>query len=99
LSRLGHPFRIHFKILCFLIKGNQMNDLKPLPAGPDRTNKICPVCGKRSYSQAGIHPQCSMDQADAPRKNRLAAERKATQAAKMLPLDEEPTGDISKETA
>jgi hypothetical protein len=37
----------------------------------------CSVCGKLSYSANGIHPQCAMVQADAPRKQRLAAERRA----------------------
>lgn len=28
----------------------------------------CPVCGKPSYSLAGIHPQCSVSRADKARK-------------------------------
>jgi len=38
---------------------------------------ICPVCGERSYSAHGVHPQCAVVQADAPRKQRLAAEKRA----------------------
>jgi hypothetical protein len=34
----------------------------PLPTRP-----ICPVCKKAVYSRAGIHPQCAMNQAEAPR--------------------------------
>jgi hypothetical protein len=34
------------------------------------------VCGKKSYSAAGIHPQCSVQQADAPRQAALAAKKK-----------------------
>ena len=40
---------------------------KPEPLYPSRNRKHCPVCGKVSYSAAGIHPQCAMDQADAKR--------------------------------
>jgi hypothetical protein len=48
---------------------------------------ICPVCGKKSYSAAGVHPQCSMQLADAPRQAALAAKKKqlkeAEEAAKL----------------
>jgi hypothetical protein len=54
-----------------------MSEKKPTPIVIQRTDKNCPVCGKRSYSRDGVHPQCSMVQADAPRKLRLAAEKKA----------------------
>ena len=36
----------------------------------------CPVCGKKSYSSNGIHPQCAMLQADSARTEKLKAERK-----------------------
>ena len=39
--------------------------------------KLCPVCGKASYSAKGIHPQCAVSQADEPRRLKLAAERRA----------------------
>jgi hypothetical protein len=39
--------------------------------------KQCPVCGKTSYSAVGIHPQCAVQQADAPRRKLLAAEKRA----------------------
>ena len=35
-----------------------------------------------SYSLGGIHPQCAVNLADLPIKNRLAAERKAKAKAK-----------------
>ena len=38
---------------------------KPLYSPPNR--KLCPICGEVSYSAAGIHPQCSMRDADAKR--------------------------------
>lgn len=34
---------------------------------------LCPVCGKASYSKAGVHPQCVVARADAvDRANRKA---------------------------
>jgi hypothetical protein len=38
--------------------------------------QICAVCGKRSYSLNGIHPQCAVKQADEPRQLKLAAEKR-----------------------
>lgn len=38
--------------------------------------KDCPVCGKRTYSQGGIHPQCAVSQADSARAEKLKAKRK-----------------------
>jgi hypothetical protein len=37
--------------------------MTPVPIGPQRPS--CPVCGKVSYSPAGIHPQCAASRADA----------------------------------
>jgi hypothetical protein len=54
-----------------------MSEKKPIPIFVERSVKICPVCRTRSYSRDGIHPQCAIIQADAPREMRLAAERKA----------------------
>jgi hypothetical protein len=50
---------------------------KPDPLMQKTVTKLCPVCGKSTYSRDGIHPQCSMVQADEPRKLRLQAERRA----------------------
>ena len=46
-------------------------------------SKACPVCGKSSYSFGGIHPQCAVLLADAPRADRLDAEKKAKAKAKQ----------------
>ena len=40
----------------------------PVAARPAR--EPCPVCGEVSYSAAGIHPQCAVQQADAKRMKR-----------------------------
>ncbi|OYW18706.1 MAG: hypothetical protein B7Z55_10140 [Planctomycetales bacterium 12-60-4] len=44
---------------------------EPLFLAPSRAN--CPVCGKPSYSSAGIHPQCAMLAADQVHLTRLKA--------------------------
>lgn len=49
---------------------------KPTPVIPHAANKICPICGKASYSRDGIHPQCAVVQADEPRKQKIQAEKK-----------------------
>lgn len=44
----------------------------------NKGKKICPVCGQPSYSREGIHPQCAIEQSDAPRQEELAkAKQKA----------------------
>jgi hypothetical protein len=53
-----------------------MDTHKPAPLFPAPAGKMCPICGKRSYSSQGIHPQCAVQQADAPRQKFLAAEKK-----------------------
>ena len=57
-------------------KGLAMNSKKPNPLFIEPSGSVCPVCGKRSYSLRGIHPQCAVQQADAPRQKLLAAEKK-----------------------
>jgi hypothetical protein len=54
-----------------------MSEKKPVPIITSPKGKTCPVCGESSYSSTGIHPQCAVSQADAPRRERLAAEKKA----------------------
>jgi hypothetical protein len=44
---------------------------------PQPPKHICPICGKASYSAGGIHPQCAMQQADAPRMVRVRAAKAA----------------------
>lgn len=42
--------------------------------------KLCPICGKASYSRAGVHPQCSQHQADLEIKAHLKEEAKKAEA-------------------
>lgn len=51
-----------------------MSESKPGPIEAPTIRKICPVCGKASYSQEGTHPQCALARADAA----LQAARKAS---------------------
>ena len=60
-----------------------MSEKKPTPVVVATSSKECPVCGQRSYSPGGIHPQCAMAQADAPRKTLLAAQKKAAAQLKV----------------
>jgi hypothetical protein len=55
---------------------------KPEPIFQSVLGNDCPVCGKKSYSLGGIHPQCAMRQADAPRQLQLAAAKKKAQQIK-----------------
>jgi hypothetical protein len=59
-----------------------VSEKKPTPVITQRTSRNCPVCGQRSYSLEGIHPQCAMAQADAPRKIQLIAQKKAAALVK-----------------
>jgi hypothetical protein len=59
-----------------------MSEKKPTPTITQQNSKECPVCGRRSYSPGGIHPQCAMVRADAPRKAQLLAEKKAAALVK-----------------
>lgn len=77
--------------LCFVARrfGKCMNykNTSPFATQPDR--KSCPICGQVTYSSNGIHPQCAVTQADAPRQARLQAERKAIADAKLCEKREE----------
>jgi hypothetical protein len=53
-----------------------MSEKKPTPLVSQPSGKVCPVCGNRTYSQGGIHPQCAVHQADAARCEKLKATRK-----------------------
>jgi hypothetical protein len=60
-----------------------MSQKKPIPIGDETpAKKVCPVCGEPSYSAAGIHPQCAIVQADAPRNELIKAERKVEAESK-----------------
>ncbi len=65
-----------------------MSEKKPTPIVVGPRGKFCPICGKRSYSREGVHPQCAMMQADAPRKLRIAAEKKAKAKERLEALEE-----------
>jgi hypothetical protein len=53
-----------------------MSIKKPVPLVSGANQKLCPVCGKRSYSAAGTHPQCAQRRADEQRKEKMVAEKK-----------------------
>lgn len=59
------------------IVGALVSILKPVPIVPQTVKKLCPICGKSSYSRDGIHPQCALQRADEPRnvKNRAAKKK------------------------
>jgi len=42
-----------------------MSEKKPKPEVIVIPRKLCPVCGKASYSSGGVHPQCSQKKAAA----------------------------------
>jgi rRNA maturation protein Nop10 len=54
-----------------------MRHKKPTPILGEHNRKTCPVCGERSYSADGIHPQCAVRLADASREEKLKAKKKA----------------------
>jgi hypothetical protein len=37
---------------------------KPRHVVASSERKLCPVCGKASYSLGGVHPQCAIVQSD-----------------------------------
>jgi hypothetical protein len=51
---------------------------RPTPLIAEPGKKICPVCGKPSYSPAGVHPQCAVRQADAARQEQRKAGNQST---------------------
>jgi hypothetical protein len=54
-----------------------MSIKKPTPVIDACALRTCPVCGKRSYSSNGIHPQCAMKHADESRTRRYKTDKKA----------------------
>lgn len=42
-----------------------MSEKKPTVVRPVAARRLCPICGKPSYSSSGTHPQCSLARADA----------------------------------
>lgn len=74
-----------------------MNIKKPSPiVADDNDGKLCPVCGTRSYSAGGIHPQCAVQQADAPREQKLKADKKAAAKNKTVGETSPPTWNRKK---
>jgi hypothetical protein len=54
-----------------------MDHKKPTPLyDKSPARRVCPICGERSYSREGIHPQCAVKQADAPRQIQLAEQKR-----------------------
>ena len=64
-----------------------MSEKKPTPLIPARAQSRCPVCGQISYSRAGIHPQCSVRQADEEHKNRIKREKALAEVEKTATPD------------
>jgi hypothetical protein len=64
--------------------------MTPALIAPVRERPKCPVCGKVSYSAAGIHPQCASHRADAAtrlrEREKLAAAAKAAEAEASVAL-------------
>ena len=58
-----------------------MSEKKPTAWISQPGGKVCPVCGTRTYSQGGIHPQCAVHRADASRSEKLKVERKREASA------------------
>jgi hypothetical protein len=56
--------------------GIPMSEKKPQLIAERFAVRMCPVCGTRSYSRNGVHPQCAVVHADAPRKAQLAETRR-----------------------
>lgn len=62
-----------------------MDNSKPTPVIRRGRSKTCPVCGKPSYSRDGVHPQCSVELAEMPRRQELAEEKKLQATTKKKP--------------
>jgi hypothetical protein len=69
-----------------------MSEKKPIPERVRDNTKICVVCGKRSYSPGGVHPQCAVRLAEAPREREL-------KAAKKLEAQSSPTKKPIRQTS
>jgi len=65
-----------------------MSMKKPEPLLPEDKHDVCPVCGEKSYSQAGVHPQCSVKLADEKRMEVVKRELKKAESQK--PAEEKP---------
>lgn len=77
--------------LCILLDKRtrirlSMSFKKPLPLVHRESHLPCPVCGEISYSAGGIHPQCSVRQADADRMHRIKKAREIKSAKKPVTI-------------
>ena len=61
-----------------------MSAKKPLPLISRRKHERCPVCGEISYSLGGVHPQCSVRQADEKRMDRIKRNKSVEKKAKPV---------------
>jgi hypothetical protein len=59
-----------------------MSNEKSVVIVPPPPKHLCPVCGTPSYSLGGVHPQCAIEQADAPRILKLRATKAEPPKAK-----------------
>jgi hypothetical protein len=48
---------------------------KPAPLHQIPRPQICSICGKNSYSRAGVHPQCAAHAADRARMDKVKSMR------------------------
>ena len=62
-----------------------MAEPNPTSNSMTKGKKVCPVCGQPSYSREGIHPQCAIEQSDAPRQEELARLKKKAATEKKQP--------------
>ena len=70
-----------------------MSVKKPEPLNPTPGKRLCPVCGKPSYSLSGMHPQCSQAQENTALK---AAQKAALAEAATEVADVDTTPDVPK---
>ncbi|MGE0760192.1 MAG: hypothetical protein AB7F89_12755 [Pirellulaceae bacterium] len=50
----------------------------------------CPVCGKLSYSRAGIHPQCAVRREDEISKQRIKREERLAPKSNLMSARSKP---------
>jgi hypothetical protein len=78
-AKTPHRDRMEWTCQRYPIPGSAMSSEKSVVIKPPEPKHICPVCQKPAYSLGGIHPQCALEQADAPRLVKLRAARAAEQ--------------------
>jgi hypothetical protein len=52
-----------------------MNVQKPIPLIAAESHNVCPICGEKSYSAVGMHPQCAQRQAEEVQNKKTAADK------------------------